>query len=133
MTNTSALKITEENNTIVDDFQIFLHYFNKKAKLTKRNAHITRKDLITLNEKMTKLKIGMPATANQSAYPHMHLFYHLAFELDLLQSMGQTVMLNKECADEFMDMTRSEKYVSLLNCFWTLVSWRALNDNRPPV
>lgn len=131
MTNTSKLKITKKDCTIVDDFEAFLIFFDKKVKLTKANGYITRKDLIALNEQMINPRIGIPETANQPDYPHVHLFYHLAFRLDLLHKVGQAAVLNQVCADEYAELTRTEKYVSLLNCFWTLVGWRTLHDNPP--
>src|SRR5690606_32226762 len=129
---TGKIKITNEYpTTIIKDFNMFLEYFGKnKVKLTKANQYLTRKDLVAIYELMSEPKPEVPLKSNQPANPLLHLFFHLAFKLELLKkaSLGSGIIatIHEENVADFQSMTKSERYVSLLECFWTKADWNEL-------
>lgn len=126
------VKITDEYPTyIVKDFLTFLGYIeNNTIKLTKTNQYFTRKDLVSVYSLMSEPKLNVSVKSNQPAYPLLHLFFHLALQLELLQKRsvggGMIAAVHREHLVEFKRMTPSERYVSLLECFWTEADWKEL-------
>jgi len=129
MTNTTKIIITDNYpTTITTDFLEFLHYIeNNETKLTKTTQQITRKNLVAMYGLMSEPKLKVNEMSNQSDYPLLHLFFHLAMKLELIQKKvkGSVVVavIQKENMTVFKNLTRSEQYVSLLNCFWLKVDW----------
>lgn len=79
---------------------------------------------------MSEPKSDVSLNSNQSAYPLLHLFFHLGLKLRLLQkkilNRSLVVEINGELFSQFKKKTASEQYVTLLDCFWTEVDWESL-------
>lgn len=77
---------------------------------------------------------NVPTHGNQEDYPMVHLFFQLALELDLIRKVvfkNQSILIiYKERLSSYQKLTNSEKYVTLLETFWTKLDWKTLQKGK---
>ncbi|MDC3417434.1 plasmid pRiA4b ORF-3 family protein [Aquibacillus salsiterrae] len=118
-------------SSIIKDFRIYLTYLQKnKIKLTKANAYFTKKDLLAIYSLITHDNIEVPKHSTQIGYPKIHLFYHLSINLDFIRikrtQTSALALVQSKQIDEFMELTSTEQYVTLLEVFWMETDWEDL-------
>ena len=128
--------ITAEYPTpIVEDFRTYLnHLTSYPIKLTKAKGYFTKKDLLVLYPQMKSDKNEVPQQATQIGYPIIHLFYHLSLALDFIRiqrsSSSAAALIQHEHIEQFMNLTTTEQYVTLLEAFWNDTDWNELQGEK---
>lgn len=78
----------------------------------------------------------MPAYGNQKDYAIIHLFFHMAIELQLVRKVSSNnqmiLTIHKQRLSSFESLTDSEKHVTLLETFWTKLDWKTLQRGPYP-
>ncbi|MFT8310898.1 MAG: plasmid pRiA4b ORF-3 family protein [Sporolactobacillus sp.] len=118
---------------IVPCFLTFITYFEShRIKLTSR-GFLQRKDLIALYERMPDPKPEVSKTVNQSNHPLLHLLYHLAGTLRIMQITGKGsalyAALENGRNEDYKKKSSEEQYLLLLKAFWTEADWGDLQRN----
>jgi len=125
------LTITEnERTSILKDFAAFIQYLKSHPiALTKVNEFISGKDLFELNKQMTHPFPNTVIRTTQNFYPLFHLFYHLILGGNLFQKVyekGRLVLKPTDRLQLYEDLKPAEKYLFLLETFWTDTDWDEL-------
>ncbi len=120
---------------IVDDFSVFLNYLEENnIKLTKINQFLQGKVIYALNQKMTLEKMGNVTTRTpQKSYPLIHLFYHLTLSSKLFEvnyRKSYNLLEPTEYLGIFRNLTKTEKFVFLLETLWLDCDWKKLQVGR---
>lgn len=127
------LTITDtEPTSLLKDFTTFIHYLiNHEVVLTPTNQFISGKNLYELNQAMTSPVPDTTLRTDQTLYPLLHLFYHLALAGKVFRKastkehkIGLTPIVERLQAYEKLTLT--EKYFFLLEIFWTDTDWQKL-------
>lgn len=131
MTTTQLQLTADEPTTIVGDFFVFLNYINQQpVKLTKSKQQLAKKDLQALYALLPNLGLEVGPNSTQSYYPTINLFVELAQKLMLLKktyhSSSSHYVVDATQLQAFEQLTLTEQYVSLLQCFWLHADWDAL-------
>lgn len=128
----NKLQVTStEPTTIIEDFQQFLMYINQQPiKLTKAKGNLAKKDLRAMYAFLPNFGLEIGESSNQSYYPVINLFMELALKLELIKKVAQgaasVLEVDEEQLAKFEKLTATERYVSLLQCFWLYADWTAL-------
>ena len=79
-------------------------------------------------------KNEVPQQATQTGYPIIHLFYHLSLALDFIRiqrsSSSLAALIQHEHIEQFMNLTVTEQYVTLLEAFWNNMDWNELQSEK---
>lgn len=123
--------LSSEPTTIVADFQQFLMYLKvHPVKLTKAKGNLAKKDLRALYEVLPNLGLEVSESSNQDYYPVMKLFIELGQKLELIRKVASgastVLVIDEEQLALFEKLTMTERYVSLLQCFWLHADWEVL-------
>ena len=136
ITDPNKLIITTEYPTyIVEDFRTYLIYLRlHPIKLTKAKGYFMKKDLLVLYPQMKSDQNEVPQQATQIGYPIIHLFYHLSLALDFIRiqrsSSSVAALIQHEHIEQFMNLTTTEQYVTLLEAFWNNLDWNELQSEK---
>lgn len=119
------MKINHSDISVfINDYKTFCNYIDEKHPvLTKGNGNISQKDLYNLNSLLVNKKEVKAPTYRQEFY----YFIDLVFTLSLLGELyvktgdekGNTRLSRTKRKDEFDLLNDYEKYVFLLEVFWT--------------
>lgn len=125
------MRITETEPTpLIRDFATFTRYVRTHhSVLTRTNEFISRKDLYALNQEMTHPHPDTTPKTDQTLYPLLHLFYHIALAGKLLQKVsekGRMVLKPTERLQAYEELTVTENYFFLLETLWTDADWKKL-------
>lgn len=129
--NQSMITTADYPIKLSKDFITFLNYIASKGiKLTKTRGYITRKDLQAIYVQLSPHKPAILEKANQDDVPYVHLLYYIAMELRLIRKVTSKsisrLMIDEERVTAFKELKEAEKYVTLLEAFWTKVDWNEL-------
>ncbi|WP_176448131.1 hypothetical protein [Lentibacillus sp. CBA3610] len=131
----SVITAEEVPKEIVNDVQTFLDYVEQhKIKLTKSREYVKRKDLREIYARLENRKPAASGYGNQDDYPMIHLLFHLTLTLGLTyktwSKSGASLMTDPSRIDIFQELNTTEKYITLLNTFWTNMDWDELQKGR---
>ncbi len=122
------LTITDKIPTsLVHDFNEFTQYLiNTDVLLTKTNQFLKRKHLVELNERMIMHQKEVSKSSDQPKYLFLNLLYHLGrygqlFKIILAKQDSKLCII--ESYNMYCELTDTEKYMFLLESFWTKVDW----------
>ncbi len=126
---------SQKSESIVDDFSVFLNYLEENnIKLTKTNHFLQGKVVYTLNQKMTLEEMKNVTTRTpQDSYPLIHLFYHLAISGKLFKvnyTKSYNYLRPAEHLKKYRKLTKTEKYLFLLETLWLDCDWKKLQVGR---
>ncbi len=96
----NILNVTEtEPTSLIRDFTAFIRYLRThQIVLTRVNEFIPGKDLYELNKEMTLPLPDTTPRTDQTLYPLLHLFYHLALAGKLSQKVPEKSRINSYAA-----------------------------------
>lgn len=131
----SAYKSIEqtEGKYLVKDFRTFMDFiFTENAYLTKKNRHIAPKFLYPINQKMAYPQGNVTSGTKQPTYLQLHLFQHLA-ETAMLYELesgpnGNFNMIPTDSYEEFLSLTETEQYFTLLETLWVKIDWNVFME-----
>ena len=120
-----------EPTTIIEDFHRFLTYIKEQpTKLTKTKGNLSKKDLRAMYAMLPNLGLEVGENATQSYYPVINLFMELAQKLELVRTstsgLSTVLIVDDEQLGNFEQLTITERYVSLFQCFWLQANWEEL-------
>jgi len=108
----------------VNDFMVFCEFIDKnKPVLSKRREVLGKSDLFKINSLLYYKKEITAPNYQQESYPVIDLIFNLALLGKLYKkaadSKGNVYLNRTERKDEFDSLNEYEKYVFLLETFWT--------------
>jgi len=126
------------NQPILRDFDRFLDYLGKSAKLelTKDKGYLRSADLLALNEQMHfRLSVFNPKS-QQPAFALLNTFFHIVrvsqlalVKKDVLAKQS-TLSISEDRVRQYDALSDDEKYFFLLESFWCFVNWEEAYDCR---
>lgn len=128
----TVFNITEtEPAPLIRDFDTFTRYLRAhQIVLTRANEFIPGRDLYELNKEMTNPLQDTTPRTDQTLYPLLHLFYHLALAGKLFQKVsekGSRLALKPTGRLQlYEELKLVEKYFFLLETFWVDADWEKL-------
>lgn len=120
-----------EPTPLLQDFATFTQFLRTHPiVLTPTNEFISGKDLYELNQKMTYPLPHTTPRTDQTLYPLLHLFYHIALAGKLFQKVsekGSKIVLKPIGRLQlYEELKPTEKYFFLLETFWVDADWEKL-------
>ncbi|MCX9009937.1 MAG: plasmid pRiA4b ORF-3 family protein [Candidatus Methanoperedens sp.] len=128
----TVFNITETEPTpLLRDFAAFTRYLRThQIVLTRANEFISGRDLYEMNKEMTHPLPDTTPRTDQTLYPLLHLFYHLALAGKLFQKVpekGSRMILRPTGRLQlYEELKPTEKYFFLLETFWVDANWEKL-------
>ncbi len=111
---------------IVLDFQLFLDYLlHHSLKLTASRSYLPRNHLHRINQMFTEPE-PLPQNATQDQSQRISIFYQLARGLDLFVIGSYDQLLATPRAEAFLELSRDEQLVVLIDALWNRVRWSEL-------
>lgn len=128
----TVFNITETEPTpLIRDFATFTRYLTTHTVvLTRANEFMPGKDLYELNKEMTHPLPDTTPRTDQTLYPLLHLFYHLALAGKLFQKVPEKgsrfVLKPTGSLQLYEELNLAEKYFFLLETLWIDADWKKL-------
>lgn len=113
---------------MIQDFEIFTQYLaEEKVYLSHSSLTLKNKDLYEINGRLTKPEENRTPKLPQRAYPLLDLFYRISREGELFATEGpptRLALVPTERYKEYGNLSKEEKYLSLLENFWVNLDWK---------
>lgn len=108
----------------IKDFDTFINFIlEKDPDLSNKNQVLGKNDCFELNSKLYFQRTVIKASHTQEQYIAIDLFYALAVKSKLfliqINSKNKFKLVKTACLEEFLNLNNYEKYVFLLEYFWT--------------
>lgn len=108
----------------IKDFDKFINFIEEKnPNLSNKNQVLGKNDCFELNSQLYFQREAIKASYTQQQYIAIDLFFTLAVKSKLfliqINDKNKFKLIKTPCLDEFLNLNIYEKYVFLLECFWT--------------
>lgn len=101
------------------DFDKFMLYIlNNPLKLTEKNKHIKRKNLLEINDLLESSIDVQKKVPNQKDFPKIQFFYNFGLDLKLISIIQDNLSLTTK-GYNFLRLKDEEKYIIILNYMWS--------------
>lgn len=101
------------------DFDKFMLYIlNNPLKLTEKNKHIKRKNLLEINDLLESPIDVQKKAPNQKDFPKIQFFYNFGLDLKLISIIQDDLSLTTK-GYNFLRLKDEEKYIIILNYMWS--------------
>lgn len=109
---------------LVSDFDTFINFIlDKDPNLSNTKQVLGRNDCFELNSQLYFQKSVTKASYNQDQYTAIDLFFTLAVKSNLflitINNKNKFKLVKTSCLEEYLNLNIYEKYVFLLEYFWT--------------
>lgn len=120
------MKSNYENNILpfIKNFDIFINFIlENDPNLSNKNQVLGKKDCFELNSQLYFQRDAIKASYVQEQYIAIDLFFILAIKSKLffiqINNKNKFKLIKTERLEEFLDLNIYEKYVFLIEIFWT--------------
>ncbi|MHB1127346.1 MAG: plasmid pRiA4b ORF-3 family protein [Bacillota bacterium] len=133
MTITPQIRVNEaEPSPIVRDFGLYSEFLcNDRTPLTPKNQYLAKKPLYQINQQMATYVTADNPNFDQTSYPLLNLFYHLALAGKLFRKVksksDRFELQSTERYCMYQSLKPVEKYFFLLETLWIDVDWKDIN------
>jgi len=108
----------------IKDFDIFINFIlEKNPNLTNKTQVLGKNDCFELNSQLHFQRTAIKASYTQDQYVAIDLFFKLSVKSNLflmqINSKNKFELIKTVCLEEFLDLNIYEKYVFLLESFWS--------------
>ena len=108
----------------IKDFDTFINFIlEKDPNLSNKSQVLGKNDCFELNSQLHFQREAIKASHTQEQYIAIDLFFTLAVKSKLfliqINSKNKFKLVKTACLEEFLNLNIYEKYVFLLECFWT--------------
>jgi len=132
------LKSKYEKNILpfIEDFDTFINFILKKDPDLSKTQVLGKNHCFELNSQLNFQRTAIKASYNQEQYISIDLLFTLAVESRLfyiqINSKNKFKLVKTASLEEFLNLNIYEKYVFLLEVFWTTYDFeKELSDNIP--
>ena len=108
----------------IKDFDTFINFIlEKNPNLTSKTQVLGKNDCFELNSQLYFQRTALKASYTQDQYVSIDLFFKLAVKSNLflmqINSKNKFELIKTVCLEEFLNLNIYEKYVFLLESFWS--------------
>ena len=108
----------------IKDFDIFINFIlEKNPNLTNKTQVLGKNDCFELNSQLHFQRTAIKASYTQDQYVAIDLFFKLSVKSNLflmqINSKNKFELIKTVCLEEFLDLNIYEKYLFLLESFWS--------------
>ena len=128
-------KVSEQDiSNTVNDFMVFCNYLDqRKPKLSDRKSVLGKNDLFAINKMLVNKKEVSAPNYMQESYPIIDLMFNIVILGKLYvksgDEKGKVFLASTERKVEFDNLNLFEKYVFILETFWTLYDFKGISHD----